>query len=249
MRRRSFEPWWRGAVALLILIGAAGCMSCAAPAPPPSPRVASAPTPPEGLEYVPPPPGSYRLPPIEPAVDGAVLDTGGAPRRLFDYVGEDRYVLLSFIYTRCTDSEGCPLATGVLEMVRDALAAEPELARRVRLVTLSFDPQRDTPAALRRYARHAGLPDPARPEGDRPWVFLTTASKDALQPILEGYGQSVVREFDADGKPTGDFSHVLKVFLIDRRRRVRNIYSTSFLHPAIAINDLKTLWMEDGGPG
>ena len=39
------------------------------------------------------------------------------------------------------------------------------------------------------------------------------------------------------------------VFLIDREREVRNVYSTSFLHPAIALNDLRTLVMEDRGRG
>jgi cytochrome oxidase Cu insertion factor (SCO1/SenC/PrrC family) len=202
---------------------------------------------PEGLEYLPPAPGTYDLPPIEPAVDGAVVDSDGASRRLFDYLG-DRYVLLSFVYTHCSDAQGCPLATGVLSMVKEGLAAEPELAARVRLVTLSFDPDRDTPAVMRRYAREGRLDDPDSGRQARMWSFLTTASRADLDPILDGYGQSITREFDDKGNPTGDFSHVLKVFLIDRRRRVRNIYSTAFLHPAIAINDLKTLWLADGRP-
>ncbi len=196
---------------------------------------------------MPPAPGSYALPPIQPAADGAVIDADGTPRRLFDYLG-DRDILLSFVYTRCTDTEGCPLATGVLEMVREGLAKDPELAAMVRLVTLSFDPERDSPGAMRRYALHAGGIDPGTRWNERPWVFLTTASRARLQPILDGYGQSVVRELDAAGRPTGDFTHVLKVFLIDRRKRVRNIYSTSFLHPAIALNDLKTLALEEVDP-
>jgi len=208
--------------------------------------VTTAQDPPPGLEYLPPAPGSYELPPIQAAADGAVIDADGTPRRLHAYLG-DRYTLLSFVYARCTDTQGCPLATGVLEMVREALAAEPELGARVRLVTLSFDPRRDTPEAMRRYAAHAGGDYAATPWNARPWVFLTTASQRNLRPILDGYGQSIVREIDATGRPTGEFAHVLKVFLIDRARRVRNIYSTSFLHPALVINDLKTLRMNDTG--
>lgn len=221
-------------------------IACAAPTPPQ--QAAGARVPPAGLEYAPPPPGSYELPPIEPAVDGAIIDADGTRRHLFDYLG-DRYVLLSFIYTHCTDSEGCPLATGVLDMVRESLGSEPDLAAHVRLITLSFDPERDSPEVMHRYAALAGRDYAATRWDARPWAFLTTASRADLQPILDGYGQSLVREIDAAGKPTGDFSHVLKVFLVDTQRRVRNIYSTSFLHPAIAINDLKTLWMEDGGRG
>jgi cytochrome c peroxidase len=205
-----------------------------------------APEAPEGFEYVPPEPGSYDLPPIQEAADGEVIDAGGASNRLFDYLG-DRYVLLSFIYTRCGDARGCPLATGVLQKVHRRVAADEDLADRVRLVTLSFDPARDHPEVMRRYASARGVD--AGPEADADsWAFLTTASDDALDPILEGYGQSIVPEVDPDGRPTGQFAHVLKVFLIDPERRVRNIYSTSFLHPALVINDLETLLLEEDRP-
>ncbi|HEU4402823.1 MAG TPA: SCO family protein [Candidatus Polarisedimenticolia bacterium] len=240
----------RGRVAVL-LVSCIVTAACAGPTPkdreaaaPSTSLQVSQPSPPPGLEYIPPPPGSYALPPIQPAVDGAVIDTDGTPRRLFDYLG-DRYVLLSFVYTRCTDTEGCPLATGILEMVAEELKTDATLASAVRLVTLSFDPERDTPEVMRRYALHAGGEYAKIPWNRRPWVFLAAPSAAALRPVLEGYGQSIVREIDATGKPTGNFSHVLKVYLIDRKRRVRNIYSTSFLHPATAINDLKTLVMED----
>lgn len=246
-----------GLLTAAVLAGV-GLTSACSVAPPPNPRggAAAASAFPEGLEYAPPAAGSYELPPIMAAADGRVLDTGSVPHHLSEYMG-DRYVLLSFIYTHCTDSEGCPLATGVLAMVRDMLAGQPDLSRQVRLVSVSFDPARDTPAVMRSYAEHGGLSvsggDDGAPAGaaDRPWVFLTAASPADLQPILDGYGQAIVPEVDAAGRPTGDFTHVLKVFLIDRQRRVRNIYSTSFLHPAIALNDLRTLWMEErgGGPG
>ncbi len=239
----THAPGSRTVAAAVLVVVAACAAGLATPAC--SDARSPAPEPPEGLEYVPPAPGTYELPPIGPAADGAVVDADGTPRRLFAYLG-DRYALLSFIYTHCTESQGCPLATGILAMVKEALASDPELAKRVRLISLSFDPDRDTPAAMREYAKVGRLDDS---DGCRPircWSFLTTASRADLEPILEGYGQSILREVDARGLPTGNLSHVLKVFLIDRRRRVRNIYSTSFLHPTVAINDLKTLWMEDG---
>ena len=195
---------------------------------------------PTGLEYVPPQPGSYSLPPIQAASDGVVLDQSGHPRRLFDYLG-DRYVLLSFIYTRCSAVKGCPLATAVFQMLRDRLDEEPTIAGRVRLVTLSFDPERDTPETMHRYASSVGVNGHGRAEA---WTFLTTPSQDDLEPILDGYGQFVVREVDAEGRFTGNRSHMLKVFLIDRERRVRQIYSSDFLHPSLVINDVKTLMME-----
>ena len=202
-------------------------------------------TPPPGLEFVPPAPGTYELPVIQTAVDGIVLDADGAERRLFDYVG-DRYVLLSFIYLNCTEAKGCPLANANLAMIRQDLEADPELASQVRLISLSFDPERDTPEAM---LRHWGDSYLEVPWNERLWSLLTTPSRSKLQPILDGFGQYIVREVDEEGRETGSLSHVLKVFLIDRERRVRNVYSTSFLHPAIALNDLETLVMEDAGRG
>ena len=69
-----------------------------------------------GLDYVPPAPGSYALPPIQAAADGSVVDADGATRRLFDYLG-DRHVLLSFVYTNCSDAQGCPLATAIFHLI------------------------------------------------------------------------------------------------------------------------------------
>jgi cytochrome c peroxidase len=225
------------AVALIAIL-ALSVAGCSKPAAEPA-RAASQGAPP-GLEYVPPQPGSYALPPIQAASDGTVLDESGHQRRLFDYLG-DRYVLLSFIYTRCSTVKGCPLATAVFQMLRNRLDEEPRMAGRVRLVTLSFDPERDTPEIMHRYASSVGMKSHGQAET---WTFLTTPSRGDLEPILDGYGQYVIRELDADGRFTGDRSHLLKVFLIDRERRVRQIYSSDFLHPALVINDVKTLMME-----
>src|SRR5437773_8664812 len=85
------------------------------------------------------------------APDGEVVGLDGRPQRLARFTRE-RITLLGFIYTTCVDPHGCPLAYRVFDTVRDAVAAAPTLRDRVRLVTLSFDPARDTPAAMRGYA-------------------------------------------------------------------------------------------------
>ena len=55
-----------------------------------------------------------------------------------------------------------------------------------------------------------------------------------LQPTLDAYDQAVFRNED------GIASHILRVMLIDRQRRVRNIYSVSFLHADTVLNDVRT---------
>ena len=188
------------------------------------------------LNYEAPAPGTYRLPPIMRAVDGLVLREDSTPAHLFDLMG-DRLVVLSFVYTRCTDVNGCPLAKAVFHLVRSRLKERPELAGAARLISMSFDPDNDTPEAMRAYR-------PAADDGSVEWLFLTTRDRTDLRPILDGYGQYTLREYDHNGVYTGEFAHLLRVYLIDRERRVRNIYSTGFLHPDILMNDLETLLLE-----
>ena len=188
------------------------------------------------LNYEAPAPGTYRLPPIMRAVDGSVLREDGTPAHLFDLMG-DRFVLMSFVYTRCTDVNGCPLAKAVFHLVRSRLTERPDLAGAARLISVSFDPENDTPEVMRSYR-------PKSEDGRVEWEFLTTRDRSDLRPILDGYGQYTLREYDHNGVYTGEFAHLLRVFLIDRERQVRNIYSTGFLHPDILMNDLETLLLE-----
>ena len=188
------------------------------------------------LSYEAPTPGTYRLPPITRAADGRVLLEDGSSAHLFDLMG-DRFVLLSFVYTRCTDVNGCPLATAVFHLVHARLKEDPALAAATRLISMSFDPENDTPEVMRAYRPKSG--------DDRvDWRFLTTSDRADLQPILDGYGQYTLREYDESGAYTGEFAHLLRVYLIDRERRIRNIYSAGFLHPDILMNDLETLRLE-----
>src|SRR5437870_12546335 len=64
-------------------------------------------------DYDAPAPGTYALPVIKTAADGALLDTTGKPVRLADLT-RGRITVMSFIYTRCAAAKACPYATGVL---------------------------------------------------------------------------------------------------------------------------------------
>ena len=190
------------------------------------------------LPYAPPKPGTYTLPSLGQAADGQVLESNGRPATLHGlYAG--RIVLLSFIYATCDDANGCPLATMVLHRIRSALKARPEFNNRLRLITLSFNPEHDTPEVMAKYGE-------GFQSGGIDWHFLTTRSETQLQPILRDYQQSVDKEVDADGRATGKFSHLLRVYLIDEQRRIRNSYTVSVLHPDLVLADIETLMLEAG---
>lgn len=193
------------------------------------------------LGFTPPSAGSYALPPLFPASDGAVLDSRGTPTTLHALYG-DSVVLLSFVFASCNDVNGCPLATSVLHRVQKRAAARPELAGKLRLVSLSFDPKRDTPDVMRHYGE-------AFADREVDWSFLTTNSDAELKGILEAYDQSITQEIDEHGRPTGNIAHILRVFLIDPKQRVRNIYTVSFLHADTLINDIETVLAESESVG
>jgi cytochrome oxidase Cu insertion factor (SCO1/SenC/PrrC family) len=188
------------------------------------------------VEFDAPAPGTYRLPVIKPAPDGTVLDARGATRRLHALMA-GKVVVLSFVYTQCTDARGCPLATAVLYQLHQATAADPALAERLKLITLSFDPAHDTPAVMARYAQPRDSTGRASA-----WDRLTTASDRALAPILAGYGQIVIRP--TAGSAVG-LTHRLRVYLIDPQQQIRNIYGLDFLDPALVLADVRTLLLEE----
>jgi protein SCO1/2 len=189
------------------------------------------------FDYAAPVPGTYTLPAIKDAADGEVLDSTGATHRLQKFT-HGRVTVLSFIYTRCGDAKACPYATGVLRELHQASAEDPALQRGLRLVSLSFDPEIDTPARLRTYAEIGRTDKPAAE-----WHFLTTSSAARLKPILEAYGQAVGRK-ENPADPTGPLHHLLRVVLIDRAGRIRNIYSSGTLDVRLVLADVRTLIQE-----
>jgi cytochrome oxidase Cu insertion factor (SCO1/SenC/PrrC family) len=184
-----------------------------------------------------PAPGSYHLPRLFAAPDGEVLAPDGRRWRLAEVLS-GRLSVVSFIYTYCRDPIGCPMAWRVLDEVHAGLLADTALARRSQLVTISFDPSNDTPQQMRLFGGERIADSRLR------WWFLTTASVRRLMPLLEGFGQDVSVELDARGNPTRTLNHMLKVFAVDARRQVREVYSVPTLAPQAVLNDLRTLALE-----
>jgi protein SCO1 len=189
-------------------------------------------------DYDAPTPGSYNLPVVKVAADGALLDSNAKSLSLRELM-RGRVTLLSFIYTRCAAPVACPYATGVLSQLHRASLDDETLAKSLRLVSLSFDPEYDTPKRLATYAE--GINDD---KAGCEWRFVTTKSRAELETILNGYGQ-VVDERPNPADPQGPLYHILRVFLIDREGRIRNIYSSGTLDPRLVIADVKTLLLEE----
>lgn len=96
-----------------------------------------------------------------------VVETQDGRRvRFYDDLVRDRVVLINFMFTRCTNQ--CPLTTANLEQVADRLGER--LGRDVRIISVTLDPEGDTPDVLRAYARQHG--------DRRGWYFVTGRPED-----------------------------------------------------------------------
>jgi protein SCO1/2 len=191
------------------------------------------------MEFIAPPAGSYKLQRIQPVSDAVFLDGAGHAVRL-SVLTQGKITLLTFFYTYCVDPLGCPFAHTTLANLRDRVTGDRSLAGRVRFVSVSLDPTHDTPAAVANYGRGFSV-DPAFE-----WRFLTARRVPELLPVLDDFGQDVSVDIDEQGRATRALHHMLKMFLIDARGEVREIYTLAFLQPQVMFNDIKTLALEAG---
>ena len=189
-------------------------------------------------DYDPPTPGSYALPVVKTAADGAIIDSSGKQLNLRDLT-HGRITVLSFIYTRCAAAKACPYATSVLGQLHLASGQDPTLAKNVRLVSMSFDPEYDTPDRLATYSECV-----REVKKGCEWRFATARSRADLDSILGAYDQVIDRRPNPND-PQGPLYHILRVFLIDREGRVRNIYSSGTLDPRLVLADVKTLLLDE----
>ena len=191
----------------------------------------------DNLGYKLPIVGSYELFKIRKSGDGEVIKQNGDPDNLHSIM-KNKVTLLSFIYSNCTDTNGCPLATSVFYKIQEKLKNNKNLLKKIKMISLSFDPIFDTPEIMSLYGKDLSYID-------ADWDFLTTDSYEKLIPILDNYDQPVIRKYKDDGSYDGVESHLLRVYLIDEKKFIRNVYNVDFLHPDLLINDIKTLLLSN----
>ncbi len=116
----------------------------------------------------PAPAGVQRSEQAYQAPDVTLIDQGGERVAMAALLATDKPILLNFIFTTCTAI--CPAMTATFEKVQEGLAGE---ADKVAMVSVSIDPEQDTPAALTEYAQ--------RFDAGPQWVFLTGSLEDSIR--------------------------------------------------------------------
>lgn len=142
-------------------------------------------------------------------------------------------LIVGYVYTNCPDI--CPVITYNMRDLQRAFADEENFS----LVSISFDPERDTPDILFEYAEGYNL-------NQSNWHLLT-GEKNNVDSVLEKLGIATVKtptRFTGDNTPIYFIDHTDKVTLIDREGKVRNHYLGSELKTDEAIEDIKKLLSE-----
>ncbi len=165
-----------------------------------------------------------RLPVIGPAPDFTLTSQDGAPFSLDRLRGKT--IALTFIYTFCPDT--CPLLTDKMARVQDELG--PDFGTRIAFVSITVDPERDTPEVLKQYAENYG----ANPQG---WYFLTGKAA-AIREVERRYGVFAGKAAD------GSLDHTPLTSLIDSKGILRVQYLGVRFDPLEFRHDLLDLMGE-----
>ena len=149
---------------------------------------------------LPPPPVLGTVP------DFRLVDQSGAPFAPERLAG--RVWIADFVFTRCPDV--CPRMTERLVKVQRTLG------ERVNLVSVSVDPEYDTPERLAAFARANGAESPR-------WHFLTGDSRHVQQAVLRGFNVA----FSRGSEDIATLTHGVHVVLVDGRGRIRGYYDSN----------------------
>ena len=114
----------------------------------------------------------------EPVPDFAMTTQEGKPLTLSDLRGE--VVVLTFVYTRCPLPDYCPAMDRRFRAISERLSAVKGRSRGVRLLSISFDPEHDTPEVLRKHAESQGAAPPL-------WTYAV-ASHEELAKVAPRLG-------------------------------------------------------------
>ena len=144
--------------------------------------------------------------------DFALVDQNGHPFRLRDLRG--KAVVLTFIYTRCPLPNFCPLMSRNFASLQERFAKE--FPGKVQLLSISFDPQFDTPATLKQYAS-------VYQKSDKDWVFAT-GTREQVDYVTAMFG--LIRE-----PANGFINHDLRTALISPDGKLVHVWRSNVWTP------------------
>lgn len=168
----------------------------------------------------------------------AFLNQDGKAIGIRDYRG--KALVLTFIYTRCPDPNQCTLMSSNFAAIDQELQKQPELYKTTHLLSISFDPDYDTPKVLRSYG--AAYTGRYSDEDFQHWEFAT-GTKDAVKGLAQFFG---MRYFHDNTSGQENVIHSLRTAIIAPDGKVFRVYRENGWKPEEAIKDLVKAqqWLE-----
>ena len=176
--------------------------------------------------------------PGEPKLGDEVPDFGltnqdGKRIHLAQYRGKT--LALTFVYTRCPQPDQCTLMSTNFAAVDKELQKEPDVYAKTHLLTISFDPDYDTPKVLRSYgASHTGR---YSDETFQHWEFAT-GTKDEVKGVAQFFG---LRYFQDTESGDEQVIHSLRTAVIAPDGKLVKLYRGNEWKPDEIVNDLTSL--------
>lgn len=164
-----------------------------------------------------------RLAVIRTAPEFKLIDSHEQPITLRQFRG--KAVLVAFFFTTCNGT--CPATTARLAKIQEEVAKHAELRDRVQIISITLDPERDTPEKLRGYLRLYDV-------DERNWSFITGAKAD-IRRTLDDW------KIWAKPAANGQLDHPSRVHLLDPQGDIREIYNLEFLRAPWVVEDIKLL--------
>ncbi len=168
------------------------------------------------------------IPAGAPVPDFALTDQDGRVVQTSNFRG--KLLLVTFVYTNCPLSDYCPRVSHNFADINEQLTKLPELYKRTHLLTVSFDPDRDTPAVLRSYG--GAYTGRYTQENFEHWTFAVPKKED-LEPVLAFFNVGAVPA------PGGTLTHTLSTVLIGENGRVLHSYPGNQWTPAQVLADIR----------
>lgn len=165
--------------------------------------------------------------------DFSLVNQDGKPIRLSQYKG--RGVALTFIYTRCPQPDQCTLMSTNFAAIEKQLQMEKAVYAKTHLLSITFDPQYDTPQVMRSYgASHSGR---YSDEVFEHWEFAT-GTAEQVKAVAEYFG---VRSFKDSATGKEELIHSLRTAVIDPHGKLVKLYRGNEWKPTAIAADLKSL--------
>ncbi|WP_304130458.1 SCO family protein [Ignavibacterium album] len=150
----------------------------------------------------------------------------------FPELTKGKITLMAMVYTHCPDI--CPMTTHNMQLIESKLSKD-ELEK-VRFVVITFDPDRDTPDVLKKFAEIRDI-DFSR------WSFLSGNKQNTKEVMLKFDIKAVPADssYDADGNLSYYIVHTDRLSLIDQNGLLRKKYVGSIVDVNEVVNDIKYL--------